>query len=83
MVPATEEERQGRAYDIGEDVVGVEVAAVGEKGLDDFGADAEAGGAGQEGKVNDFAAGEFEDPVEGELVGVLERICHVASSGQI
>jgi hypothetical protein len=36
VVPATEKQGEGRAYDVGEDVEGVEVAAVGQEGLGDF-----------------------------------------------
>jgi hypothetical protein len=49
MVPATEAEREGRAYDVGEDVEGVETAVVGKEGLDYFRADREARGANYEG----------------------------------
>jgi hypothetical protein len=49
VVPTTEKEGDRGAYDVRKDVEGVEVAAIfGDEGLDDFGADGEAGCAGEE-----------------------------------
>ena len=71
MIPTTYEERDCGAYDVGEDVEGVEVAAIfGDQGLDDFGADGEAGCAGEEGDVDAAASRGFEDPVEGYLLSL-------------
>lgn len=44
MVPTASCERDGGAYDVCEDVVGVEVAVVGEECLQDFGADGQEAG---------------------------------------
>lgn len=71
MVPAAGCESDGRAYDVGEDVEGVEVAAIGEECLNYFRADREARGADYEGEVDAAAARGFEDPVEGELCDCL------------
>lgn len=46
MVPGADRERDSGPDYVCEDVEGIEVAAVGQQGLDDFGADGEAGGAG-------------------------------------
>ena len=51
MVPAAEQQGEGGADDVGEDVEGVEVAAVGQQGLRYFAADAQPGRAGYEGQV--------------------------------
>lgn len=67
MVPAAQQQGEDGPDDVGEDVEGVEVAAVGQEGLRDFGADAQAGGDGEEGQVDAAAAGGFDGPVEGYL----------------
>ena len=66
MVPAAEADSAETANDVGEEVERVEVAAVGENALDDFGADAEDQGADKKGQVEVAAAGGVEDPVEDE-----------------
>ena len=52
MVPAASREGEPGAYDVGEDVEGVEVAVVGEEGLQDFGEDCEEAGDEDEGEVD-------------------------------
>lgn len=52
VVPAAGGERERGADDVGEDVEGVEVAVVGEEGLQDFGADCEEAGDYQQGQVD-------------------------------
>lgn len=44
MVPAAGHQGETGADDVGEDVEGVEVAVVGQQGLQDFGADGEEAG---------------------------------------
>lgn len=64
MVPGAEADAGEGADDVGDDVPDVEGAAVGEDGLEDFGADAEAGGADEKGEVEGAAAGGVDDPVK-------------------
>lgn len=52
MVPAAERQRQAGPDDVGEDVEGVEVAVVGQEGLEDFGADGEEAGDYEQGEVD-------------------------------
>lgn len=66
MVPCAQPHCGEGTQDIGEDVVGVEVAAVREEGLEEFGPYAEETGADGEGEVDGAAAGGVEDPVEAE-----------------
>lgn len=66
MIPRTQPHGRQTPEDIGEDVVGVEVATVWEEGLQEFGSDAEEGGADGESEVEGAAARGVEDPVEAE-----------------
>ena len=52
MVPAAGGEGEPGAQDVGEDVEGVEVAVVGEEGLEDFGGDGEEAGDEEQGEVD-------------------------------
>lgn len=52
VVPAAGREGETGADDVGEDVEGVEVAVVGQQGLEDFGADGEEAGDEEEGEVD-------------------------------
>lgn len=52
VVPAASRKREPGAQDVGEDVEGVEVAVVGEEGLQDFGEDCEEAGDEDEGEVD-------------------------------
>ena len=70
MIPTAEEQGEGGAYDVGEDVEGVEFAAIGEEGLQDLGADAETCCDGEEGDVDAASARGLEYPVECYLQGV-------------
>jgi hypothetical protein len=49
VVPAASRKREGGAYDVCEDVVGVEVTVVGKQGLEDLGADGEEAGYEEQG----------------------------------
>jgi len=73
MIPTTGQQRKGASDDIGKDVEGIKVAAVGQKRLDDFGADGESGSADQQGQVNNAATGHLKDPVEGKLHWTVSR----------
>lgn len=66
MVPAAQADGAEAADEVGEDVEGVEWAVVGEDGLDELGADAEAEGADEEGQLQAAASGGVWDPVEDE-----------------
>jgi hypothetical protein len=70
VIPAAQQQATAGAEHVGEDVDGVEFAVAEQEGLEDFGSDRQAGCDGEEGEVDDAAAGEFQDPVEGELEGV-------------
>jgi hypothetical protein len=52
VVPAAGREGETGADDVGEDVEGVEVAVVGQQGLEDFGADGEEASDEEEGEVD-------------------------------
>lgn len=56
MIPGAQGEGQRRANNIGEYVIRVEVAAIGQQSLDYFGADSEACGASDQGEVDATAA---------------------------
>lgn len=64
MVPVAEREPREAANDIGDDVVEVEDAAVGQEALEELGADAEESGADDEGQVQGAPAVRVDDPVE-------------------
>jgi hypothetical protein len=66
MVPTTQPDGAETPHHIREDVEEVETAAVVEEVLEDFRADAQSCGAGEEGKVHGAAAGGVWDPVEEE-----------------
>lgn len=67
MIPAAREQCKRGPDNIRENVEGIEVAAVGQEGLKDFGADAQSGGDDYEGDVYAASAGGFGDPVERHL----------------
>lgn len=75
MVPRAQADAGERADDVGDDVVEVELAAVGEEALEELGADAEDEGADGEGEVEGAAAVGVEDPVEDD--GEEEEGCEV------
>lgn len=64
VVPAAQAQGAEGADDVGDDVVEVEDAAVGQEALQELGADAEAEGAHDEGEVQGAAAVGVDDPVE-------------------
>lgn len=67
MVPAAEPDRAQAADHVGQDVEGVERAAVGEEGLHDLGPQAQDERADQQGQLQGAAArGGVGDPVEDE-----------------
>lgn len=64
VVPVAEGEPGKTAHDVGDDVVEVEDAAVGQEALEELGANAEDGGADDQGKVRGAPAIRVDDPVE-------------------
>lgn len=65
VVPGAQADGGEGPHDVGDDVVEVEDAFVGDEALQDLGSDAEYEGADEEGDVEGAAAGGVEDPVEG------------------
>lgn len=66
MVPCAQRHAEQRAEHVGDDVEQVEFAAVGQQALEDFGAEAEAEGADEEGQVESASSRRVDHPVEDE-----------------
>lgn len=71
MVPRAQGKGQSRAYDIGKDVVRIEVATIRQESLDYFRTDSEACGADYESNMDATATRELEYPVKGKLLDTL------------
>ena len=65
MIPRADPQRGPAAYDIGYDVENVELAPVGQEGLQELRGDAEEGGDEKKSDIESAPARGVEDPIEG------------------